>query len=70
MARAKAKDADEPLVGELRQIRGLLMLLLLKARASSEEIALATGSGARTVRKDFPAARFLSFGAKVDRSKG
>jgi hypothetical protein len=58
--KAKAPERD-PVLVELQQIKGLLMLLLLKAGASSDEIALATGMGASTVRKSFPAQRFEEF---------
>jgi hypothetical protein len=58
----KAKDAPrDPVAAELAQIKGLLILLLLKSGASSDEIALATRTGASTVRRDFPAERFVPF---------
>jgi hypothetical protein len=62
------KQAErDPVVVELEQMKNLLILLLLKAGASSDEIALATGMGASTVRKAFPAQRFGPFGAKPTR---
>lgn len=64
----KAKETErDPVAVELEQIKNLLILLLLKAGASSDEIALATGMGASTVRKAFPAQRFASFGARPTR---
>lgn len=39
---------------ELVQIKRLLILALIRSGASSDEIALATGMGASTVRKMFP----------------
>lgn len=39
---------------ELRSIRNLLMLSLLKSGATSKEIDLATGMGAANIRKMFP----------------
>lgn len=56
------RDQPDPVLDELRRIRGLLTLLLLKAGASSDEVALATGAGASTVRRDFPSAKFDAFG--------
>lgn len=54
---AKGKDAQrDPVAVELEQIKGPLILLLLKAGASSDEVALASGIGASTVRKAFPPA--------------
>lgn len=58
----KQREEADPLVAELRQIRGLLTLFLLKAGASSQEIATAIGAGASTIRRDFPAGRFAPFG--------
>lgn len=62
----KQREDTDPVVAELRQITGLLTLLLLKAGASSEEIAMATGAGASTIRRDFPAGRFTPFGKQKD----
>lgn len=39
---------------ELRSIRNLLILQLLKNGATSEEVDLATGMGASNVRRMFP----------------
>ena len=39
---------------ELRSIRNLLILQLLKSGATSEEIDLATGMGASNIRRMFP----------------
>lgn len=39
---------------ELRSIRNLLILLLLKIGATSKEIDLATGMGASNIRSMFP----------------
>jgi hypothetical protein len=61
----REKEAErDPVAVELEQIKNLLVLLLLKAGTSSDEIALATGMGASTVRKAFPARGFGPFGAK------
>lgn len=58
----------DPVAAELEQIKKLLILLLLKAGANSDEIALATGIGASTVRKAFPAQRFGPFGIERARA--
>ncbi len=39
---------------ELKQIKNLLILLLLKSGATSEEVNLATGMGAGNIRGLFP----------------
>jgi len=41
-------------LAELRSIRNLIILLLLKIGATSEEIDLATGMGAGNIRRMFP----------------
>ena len=41
-------------LAELKSIRNLLILLLLKSGATSEEINLATGMGAGNIRAMFP----------------
>ena len=50
------------MVTELRQIKALLILLLLKAGSDSFEIGNATGTGSSTVRRDFPAKKITPFG--------
>lgn len=57
----KQSEEGEPVVAELRQISRLLTLVLLKAGATSEEIAMATGSGSSTIRRDFPASQVKPF---------
>lgn len=44
-------------IDELMQIKKLLILALIRSGASSEEIALATGMGASTIRRMFPMGR-------------
>lgn len=61
---AKKREPVDPLLVELRQVRGLLTLLLLKSGASSDEIGAATGVGASTVRTAFPKTKFKLFAAK------
>jgi len=48
----RGRKRDELL--ELRSIRNLLILQLLKSGATSEEIDLATGMGAGNIRGMFP----------------
>jgi hypothetical protein len=55
---------------ELAEIKGLLVLLLLKLGATSEEVALATKSGASTVRRDFPAGRVRRFSTTESEGSG
>lgn len=54
--RRKNKERDRSLK-ELRQIRNLLILSLLKAGATSEELDRATGMGAGNIRAMFAAKR-------------
>jgi hypothetical protein len=42
---------------DLRQIRNLLILVALKAGASSDEVDYATGMGAANIRSMFPVKR-------------
>jgi hypothetical protein len=42
---------------DLRQIRNLLILVALKAGASSDEVDYATGMGATNIRNMFPVKR-------------
>lgn len=66
MAAKRNQDAD-PVLTELRQVKALLILFLLKAGADSYEIAQATGIGSSTIRRDFPAEGIAPFGPKVKR---
>ena len=50
--RKRGRKRDE--LVELRSIRNLLVLLLLKIGATSKEIDLATGMGASNIRGMFP----------------
>lgn len=52
----KNKELDKALK-ELRQIKNLLILSLLKAGANSEEVNFATGMGAANIRGMFPVKR-------------
>lgn len=52
----KNKELDKALK-ELRQIKNLLILSLLKAGANSEEVDFATGMGAANIRGMFPVKR-------------
>jgi len=52
----KNKDTDRAL-RELKQIKNLLILSLLKAGATSDEVNLATGMGAANIRAMFPVKR-------------
>jgi NADH/NAD ratio-sensing transcriptional regulator Rex len=45
---------SEPMLKELRSIKKLLILLLIKSRASSEEIGQALGVDPSSIRKMFP----------------
>lgn len=54
--RSKDKETDRTL-RELRQIKNLLMLSLLKTGATSEELDRATGMGAGNIRAMFPVKR-------------
>jgi hypothetical protein len=46
--------SKEPTLKELRSIKKLLVLLLIKSGANSEEIGRALGADSSTVRKMFP----------------
>lgn len=50
--RKRGRKKDE--LVELRSIRNLLILLLLKIGATSREIDFATGMGASNIRRMFP----------------
>jgi hypothetical protein len=67
----KNKEADRTLK-ELRQIKNLLILSLLKAGATSEEVNFATGMGAANIRGMFPVKRgrkkATSFSDKITRT--
>lgn len=60
MPGSRKQDAD-PILVELRQIKALLILLLLKAGSDSFEISEATGIGSSTIRRDFPAEKITPF---------
>jgi hypothetical protein len=66
VARKSSPDEDRVLA-ELRQIKALLVLLLLKAGSDSFEIAKVTGLGSSTIRRDFPAEQVRPFGAQGKR---
>ncbi|MCP4364595.1 MAG: hypothetical protein GY800_04780 [Planctomycetes bacterium] len=50
---------------ELKVIKKLLMLSLIKAGTNSEELAVATGMGASTIRKMFPSKKLSKLSPKV-----
>ena len=52
----KNRETDRNLK-ELRQIKNLLILSLLKAGATSDEVNYATGMGATNIRSMFPVKR-------------
>lgn len=55
---------------ELRQIKNLLILSLLKAGATSEEVNYATGMGAANIRGMFPVKRERKkVGSSIEGSK-
>lgn len=68
MPASRKQDAD-PVLVELRQIKALLILLLLKAGSDSFEISRVTGIGSSTIRRDFPAEKIAAFGTKTRRAK-
>lgn len=53
---ANTKETDRT-VKELKQIKNLLILSLLKTGATSEEVNYATGMGAANIRGMFPVKR-------------
>ena len=58
MKKKTARDNEkDPTLKELRQIKNLLMLSLLKAGVNSDEVDLATGMGASNIRAMFPIKR-------------
>ena len=48
---------DDNLMKELKRIRNLLILIVLKSNASSDEVNYATGMGAANIRALFPIKR-------------
>lgn len=48
---------DDEVLEELKQIKKLLMFSFIKDGVTSEELAVATGMGASTIRKMFPGAK-------------
>ena len=50
-------EEKDPALRELRQIKNLLMLSLLKMGATSDEVNYATGMGASNIRRLFPIGR-------------
>ena len=52
-----SRDKSEILSKGIRQIRNLLILLALKAGATSDEVDYATGMGAPNIRAMFPIKR-------------
>lgn len=65
----KNTEADRVLK-ELRQIKNLLILSLLKAGATSEEVNYATGMGAANIRGMFPVKRGRKkVGSSIEGSK-
>ncbi len=50
---------------ELKVIKKLLMYSLIKAGATSEELAIATDMGASTIRKMFPAKKLNKSSSQV-----
>jgi hypothetical protein len=52
-----AASQTEKVLKELKQIKNLLMLYLLKAGATSEEVNYATGMGAANIRALLPVKR-------------
>jgi hypothetical protein len=57
----KRAITSESTKSELAQLRDLLILLLVKLGTPSQEIALATGTGSSTIRKEFPAKKIRRF---------
>jgi hypothetical protein len=52
-----AIEKDNKLAKEIRQIRNLLILIVLKSGATSDEVHYATGMGAANIRHMFPVKR-------------
>lgn len=67
--RARNRADEDPVLAELRQIKALWILLLLKVGADSFEIARVTKVGSSTIRRDFSAAKIAAFGS-TKRTKG
>jgi hypothetical protein len=63
------KETDRALK-ELKQIKHLLIISLLKAGATSEEVNLATGMGAANIRAMFPMKRGRRKGSKSSDQDG
>jgi hypothetical protein len=56
MSKGKKQTGKEidPAVRELQNVKKLLMLLLIKCGATSDEVNLAVGMGASEIRRAFP----------------
>jgi hypothetical protein len=52
--KGKSKPFEDPTLKELHQVKNLLMLLLLKLGATSDELDIAVGMGAGNIRGAFP----------------
>jgi hypothetical protein len=57
-------QSPDPVVREIQVIKKLLMLLLIKCGATSDEVDLAVGMGASNIRAAFPI-RKIGKGAHV-----
>jgi len=53
----KSSALEDPALKELRHIKNLLMLLLFKLGATSDELDIAVGMGAGNIRAAFPVRR-------------
>jgi len=61
MALKKKKEIKDPIQAELDSIKQLLILLLLKAGATQEEVAMALGVDQSAVSRKFPARKLKKF---------
>jgi len=61
----KAKAPEDPMVKELRHVKNLLMLLLLKLGTTSEELDIAVGMGASNIRNAFPIRKIKKLSASL-----
>ncbi|MFX0141480.1 MAG: hypothetical protein ACFFDN_48025 [Candidatus Hodarchaeota archaeon] len=61
MAPKKKKEIEDPIQAELDSIKRLLTLLLLKAGATQEEVAIALDVDQSAVSRMFPARKLKKF---------
>lgn len=62
-ATKKSRAPDDPTLKELRQVKSLLILLLLKLGTTSDELDIAVGMGAGNIRTMFPIRKIKKFTA-------